>query len=275
MPNTFTNSYAVFKESFLILRKDKTMLIFPMLSGIACAIAILSFVFPAILSIDSLGPFSLLLFLVCYLAIYFICIFFSSAMIIYASLRLKGEKPSVLDAIKIAGKNSPNILLWALFSATIGIVLELIDKIIGKRFDFLTSILGTAWSLATFFVIPVMVFENKTPLNAMKESAVLFKKRWGETITGWVGIGLYIILLWLLGILLLAGAAKILPDTMFLFLLPFFIAYTISLVILYNALNAIYVASLYHFATTGEAKGGFSGETIRNAGILKRALYSF
>ena len=268
MPNIVTNSYAVFRESFLILRKNKAMLTFPILSGIACVIAILSFVSPAILAIDSLGLFSLLLLFVCYLFIYFICAFFSSAMIISASLRLKGGKPSVLDAIKIAGKNIGHILSWALFSATVGVVLELIDKIIGKRFDFLTSILGAVWSLATFFVIPVMVFENKTPLNAMKESAALFKKRWGETITGWVGIGLPMILLWLLGLLLLAGATKILPDTIFLSLLSFFITYTVSLMILYNALNSIYVAALYHFATTGEVRGGYSAETIRNAGLL-------
>lgn len=268
MPNIFTNSYAVFRESFLILRKDKTMLIFPALSGLACVIAVLIFVFPAILNIDSLGLSFLLLFFVCYLVMYFICIFFSSAMITSASLRLKGGKPSVLDAIKVAGKNIPNILLWALFSATIGIVLELIDKIIGKRFGFLTAILGAAWSLATFFIIPVMVFENKTPLNAVRKSSELFKKRWGETITGWVGIGLPIILLWLLGLLLLAGATKILPDTIFLSLTLFFIAYTISLAALYNAMNGIYVAALYHFAVTGEVRGGFSEETIQNAGLL-------
>jgi len=270
MPNIITNSYAVFKESFLILRKNKAMLIFPVLSGIACAITILSFIFSAILSIDSSGWLSLLLLFVCYLVIYFICIFFSSAMIISASLRLKGKKPSVLDAIEIAGKNIGHILSWALFSATIGIVLDLIDKIIGKRFDFLTAILGAVWSLATFFVIPVMVFENKTPLNAMKESTALFKKRWGETITGWVGIGLPIILLWVLGLLLLAGATKVLSDIIFLSLLPFFIAYTILLVILHNAMNSIYVAALYYFATTGEVKGEYSEKTIRNAGLLRR-----
>ena len=268
MANAITNGCAVFKESLLILNKDKKILLFPVLAGMASLAAIISFILLTYLAIDFIGLVSLLLIFICYLVVYFACIFFSSAMVIYISLRIRGGEAAVSDGIKEASKNALNILRWTLFSATVGIVLELIDKIIGKRFDFLTSILGAVWSLATFFVIPVMVFENKTPLNAMKESAALFKKRWGETITGWVGIGLPMILLWLLGLLLLAGAAKILPDTIFLSLLSFFITYSILLVILYNALNSIYIAALYHFATTGEVKGGYSAETIRNAGLL-------
>ena len=171
--NIFTSSYAVFRESLLILRKDKAMLLFPVLAGIACLIATLSFILPVFLAIDLLGLFSLLLIFIFYIAMYFVCIFFSSTMIIYASFRIRDSKLTILGAIKISGKNIFNVLLWALFSATIGIVLEVVDKIIGKRFDILTSLLGAAWSLATFFVIPVIVFEHKTPLNAMKESVAL------------------------------------------------------------------------------------------------------
>jgi len=269
MSNTINNSYAVFKESLLILRKDKTMLLFPVLAGAAYLIAILSFILPLFLAIDLLGLFSLLPIFIFYLAIYCISIFFSSAIVVYASLRLRDNKPTVLGAMKISGKNLPNVLLWALFSATIGIILELIDKIIGERFDVLTSLLGAVWSLATFFVIPIMVFENKTPLDAMKESAALFKKRWGETITGTVGIGLSIFLLGLAGLLFFVGTMKILPDAT-LFFLPLFIIYLVFLAIVYNALNSIYVASLYHFATTGEVRGGYSEETIRNAGLSGR-----
>lgn len=266
MANAIINNYAVFKESFLMLRKNKKMLLFPVLAGMACLIAILSFILPVFLAIELLGLFSLLLIFIFYLAMYFISIFFASTMVIYASLRLRDSKPTILGAMKISGKNLPNILLWALFSATIGIILELIDKIIGERFDFLTSLLGAVWSLATFFVIPIMVFENKTPLNAMKESAALFKKRWGETITGTVGIGLSIFLLGLLGLLFLICAMKILPVAILLFVL-LFIIYIALLTILYNVLNSIYVAALYHFATTGEVRGGYSEETIRNAGL--------
>lgn len=94
MANAIINSYAVFKESFLILRKDKKMLLFPVLAGMACLIAILSFILPVFLAIDLLGLFSLLLIFIFYLAMYFISIFFASTMVIYASLRLRDSKPT-------------------------------------------------------------------------------------------------------------------------------------------------------------------------------------
>ncbi|MDD5440206.1 MAG: DUF6159 family protein [Candidatus Omnitrophica bacterium] len=222
-----------------------------------------------VLTIDSLGPAAFLSIFVWYICMYFLCIFFSSALIIYASSRSKGNKPAVITAIMIAGKNIRNIVAWSLFSATIGVILELIDKIVGERFGFLTAFLGMAWSLATFFVIPTMVFENKTPINALRESAALFKKRWGETVTGVVGIGGIMVLLGLAGLLLFVGTIQVLPETLLLSVVLFavFIAF---LIIVYNVLNSIYVAALYHFAITGEVKGGFSATTIRNAGLSVR-----
>lgn len=267
MANAITNSFAVFKESLLILNKDKKILLFPISAGVASLAAIISFILPTFLAIDFIGLFSLLLVFACYLIVYFLCIFFSSAMVIYVSLRIQGGDPSVFDGIKEAGKNVLNILRWALFSATIGIILELIDTITRERFDILNSILGIVWSLAAFFIIPVMIFEKKTPLNALKASAVLFKKRWGEAITGMVGIGLPIIIMGLIGFLVLIGATQILPEAIVLSMIFIFISYVILLVFLYSTLNSIYVAALYHFATTGEVRGGFSEETIRNAGI--------
>lgn len=270
MANAIANSYAVFKESLIILDKDRKILLFPVLAGMASLMAIMGFVLSAFLAIDLIGLFSLLLIPACYLVVYFISVFFSSAMVIYASLRLQGGETTVSDGMKEAGKNALNILRWALFSATIGIILELIDTITRERFDILNSILGIAWSLATFFVIPVMVFEKRTPLNALKASAALFRQRWGEAIRGMVGIGLPIIIMGLIGLLVLIGATQVLPEAVVLSLFAIFIFYVIALVFLYSSLNSIYVAALYHFAATGEVKGGFSEKTIRNAGISAR-----
>lgn len=266
MPNIFSNSYAVFKESLHILREDKKMFIFPVVAGIMCLAATAGFALFTVLVIEPFVLIALLSIFIWYLFMYFLCIFFSSAMVIYAYLQIKGEKRSVITAIMAAGKNSYNILAWSLFSATIGIVLELIDKLVGERFSFLTAFLGMAWSLATFFVIPAMVFEKKTPICAMKESAALFKKRWGETITGTVGIGGLLMLIGLAGLLVFVGIIQILPETIFLSIF-LFIIFVGWLVLLNNTLNSIYVASLYYFAVTGEVKGGFSETTIRNAAL--------
>lgn len=266
MPNAVTNSFAVFKESLGALRREKAMLAFPVLAGIVCFVMILVFIPAIFLTFDSAILLSLLLIFAVYLVLYFVCIFFSSAMVIFATSSLKGGKPTIWASIKEAAGNTTNILLWSLFSSTVGIILEIIDLITKDRLDILTSLFGVAWSLATFFVIPVMVFEKRSPVDALKESVSLFKKRWGEAISGMVGIGLSIIILGLAGMLLLAGVVNILPEIAALSLFLLFVLYILSLVILYNALSSIYVSALYHFAVTGEVKGGFSESTIRNAG---------
>ncbi len=269
MPNAVTNSFAVFKESLGALLREKAMLIFPVLAGISCLAAVLGFALLAFLTFDSAILLSLLFIAACYTFLYFISVFFFSAMVIFASSNIKGGKPTILGSIKEAARNTPNILLWSLFSATVGIILEIIDLITKDRLDFLTSLIGVTWSLATFFVVPVMVFEKRRPVDALKGSASLFKKRWGEAISGMVGIGLSIIILGLAGMLLLIGVINILPDMAALLLFLSFIIYILVLVILYNVLNSIYVSALYNFAVTGEVRGGFSEATIRSIGCRR------
>lgn len=265
MANPISNSYAVFKESFLVLCKDKKMLLFPVLAGITCSVAILGFVLPVFIGGELVSLASAALFFGGYLTVYFICIFFSSAMIIYASLKIKGEQASILRAIKFAGRKIIKILLWSLFSATIGIVVELFNLITREKFDFLSSLIGITWSLATFFVIPVMVFENKYPFAALRGSVELFKQRWGQAINGIVGIGLSLIILGVAGLLLLIGVLVTLSDIIFFSAFFLFAFYIVFLGILYTTLNSIYIAALYHFSTTGEIRGGFSEAAIRNA----------
>jgi len=80
--------------------------------------------------------------------------------------------------------------LWAVISATVGLILSAIRNRGGAVGSLAAGIAGTAWSLVTFFVIPVMIFEEKGVLTAIKNSVSLFKKTWGENIIGSIGIGL-------------------------------------------------------------------------------------
>lgn len=270
MASAIANSFAIFKECFQALGRHKTILIFPVLAGAMCLAAVFVFTFLVFYIFNSLAPVpmllvSLFLIFTCYLGLYFICIFFFSAMVIFASSLMDGTELTIMETIKKTGQNTSNIFLWSLVSATVGVILEIIDRVTARRLDFLAALLGAGWSLAVFFVIPVMIFEKKTPVGAMKESAALFKKRWPETVAGWSGIGLSFIFLGFLGLLILIGLIKILPDAIVMALFILFAIYIILLAFLYNVLNSIYVSALYNFAVTGQIKGGFSEGTIRGA----------
>lgn len=92
----------------------------------------------------------------------------------------------------------PQIFAWALVSATVGVLLKLVENAHEKIGQFISAILGTAWTVVTFFVVPVLVVEKVGPFEAIKRSIALLKKTWGEALAGNFGLGLFMFLLMLL-----------------------------------------------------------------------------
>src|SRR3989338_6585205 len=167
----FSYSWQLVKESFAVLKKDKEIMLFPIVSGILTVIAFLLLFVPAgILTLgkDLSSPFFYALLFIYYVITSFIVIFFNTGLITCAQMRLNGKDPTFKDGIKNAWKHLGSIIVWSLISATVGLILRIIidkieeseklgplGKIIGSIF---ISLLGMAWNLLTFFVIPVMIF---------------------------------------------------------------------------------------------------------------------
>ncbi len=110
-------------------------------------------------------------------------------------------------------------------------------------------------------------------MEAVKRSADLLKKTWGEQIVGNFSIGLVFgllaVLVALLGIpvfILVASthSPMLIALTALLFVLMFVLLGLIS-----STLNGIYVAAVYRYAAEGEASGFFSEEMVREAFRLK------
>ena len=70
-------------------------------------------------------------------------------------------------------------LAWALVSATVGIILHLIERRAGFLGRIATALVGGVWSLVTFFVVPVLVLEDKGVVDSVKESVSLIRRRPG------------------------------------------------------------------------------------------------
>jgi TatD family hydrolase len=69
------------------------------------------------------------------------------------------------------------IFQWALLAATVGIILKMIEgrsSIIGKL---VAGLIGLAWTLASFLVVPILAFEELGPFEALSRSAELFRHR--------------------------------------------------------------------------------------------------
>jgi len=266
---SFGNSWALMKISFGVIRKDKELLLFPVFSLICCLFVLASFVgiffFVGLPTLDTLPliiPWVVYFFVMYYL-LYFFLIFFNTAIVGCATIRLTGGDPTIADGFRIASQHVGKILVWAFVSATVGVILQTIREKGGWVGKLIAGIVGFAWTYATFFIIPVLIYEKEGVWGSVKRSVELFKRTWGETFTGSFGFGFIFVLLAFLGILpviaggLLANSAR---GVIFGFAIAF--VYWIIIGALAAATNGVYVAALYQFAIKGQLPTVFEASNI-------------
>jgi hypothetical protein len=270
-------SFALVKTSWNILIDDKKLLIFPLISGIVTLVVILSFVLPLLLagtfmSIPSVGPiFFYGLLFAFYVASYFVVIFFNTALITCVNARFHGKEMSVGGGLSRASRHLPSIFAWALVSATVGIILHLIERRAGFIGRIATALVGGIWSLVTFFVVPILILEDKGVVDSVKESVSLMKRTWGESIVGSGSIMLIFVAIGIVGLLLVF--ATLLVGNMIVFgsAVVLFILLVIVLAIVASAMQGIFVTALYTYARTGTVPAAFNKDLIRNAFIPAQA----
>jgi hypothetical protein len=268
-------SFALVKTSWDILMQDKKLLAFPVMSGIVSIIVLLTFILPLLVSDAFMGVIPAgpvvyygLLF-VFYAVSYFVVIFFNTALIACVNARLNGGEMSVTEGLSTAGRHLPTILAWALISATIGLILHLIEErfeLVGK---IAASLIGGAWALVTYFVIPVLVLEDKGVVDSVKGSVALIQKTWGESIVGSASMAIIFVVIGVVAaigvfITLLIGNAALFVITLALFLV-----FVVLLAVVYAAMEGIYVTALYTYAKTGTVPSAFNRDLIQNAFIQK------
>ena len=158
---------------------------------------------------------------------------------------------------------------WAVVSATVGLILRLIEDRSEKVGRFVAGLLGAAWTVVSFLVVPILVVENKNPVAALKESTALLKKTWGEQVTGNFGFGLLFFLLAIPGIALIvlgvflgiaSGAIVAMAACIGLA-----VVYLVILALVQSALQSIFQAALFLYARDGAVPQGFEAELLGNA----------
>jgi hypothetical protein len=268
-------SFALVKTSWDILMQDKKLLAFPILSGIITVLVVLTFILPLIAGgfLKGAVPMGSLFFygilFAFYLASYFVVIFFNTALITCVNARLNGKEMSVTEGLSAASRHFPSILAWALVSATVGLILNLIEENAGFVGQLVVSLIGGAWGLVTFFVVPVLVLEDKGVMDAFKDSVALVRKTWGESI---VGSGSIMLVFLVIGIVAFVGlmATMVLGNpVVFGLALAAFIILVVVLVIIASAMQGIFVTALYTYAKTGTVPSAFDRDLIANAFVAK------
>jgi hypothetical protein len=278
MLGRFATGWELAKQSGQVLKLDKELLLFPLMSGLACLAVIASFAVPLWgsgyaerLFESEDGSAQLLIYALLflfYLANYLVVIFFNTALVGCAIIRFKGGDPTLGDGISAASERFPQVFAWALTSATVGMVLKAIESRSERAGQFVAGLLGTAWTIATYFVIPVLVIERLGPIAAAKRSVSILKQTWGEAASAHFGLGVITFLSSAIAAIpLVAGALAASAGHALLGGLGITVGVVLllSVSLVSSALQAILLAALYLYAAEGQVPGPFSEETFRNA----------
>jgi len=270
------NSWELVKASVEVLKVDKELVLFPIMSGIGVLLVTASFIVPSLAAgfIDTAraegGPgiahyLVLFLFYVCQ---YMVIVFFNTALVGAALVRLRGGDPTFGDGFRIALSHLTNIIGYALIAATVGLLLRWLAErgMLGKV---VASVLGFGWSLAVFLAVPILVTEGVSPFEAIKQSTRLLKKTWGEQIVGNFGLGIVFgvvyFLIILSGIIIIPLIASTGAVQMIFWAGGTLVILLILVTLVQSTLQGIYVAAVYHYAAEGKVGGFFREELITQA----------
>jgi len=267
-----SRSWDLVGKSFGILLSDKELLYLPIASGIAClcvSVMILAgyaLAFPSQITAFAAtsgtrhlpitqGMWACLFFF--YLANYFIVVFFNVALVASASDRLAGGTATINYGLQIAWQRKDKIFEWAILAATVGILLNALEQRLGWLGRLVTRLIGVAWTLATFFVVPLLAAEDIGPAEALARSAEIFTETWGEQLIGGFSFGLIFVLLAVPGIALPFLLGRAFGSTGVLAGAILMILYWLLLSIVSAAVQGIFNAALYRWATTKEVPPTF------------------
>lgn len=249
-----SNGWKIALNSFKILRANKQLIIFPILSGLSLILIIGSF-FTAILSaagwnVDNIADpgtvASYLIILSFYVVNYFVVVFFNMALIHCTRLYFKGEEVTVRKGLEFSLSRIGVIFSWSLFAGTVGAILKIVQEESGILGKIITGVLGVVWSVATFFVVPVIAYENLGPVAAFKRSAQLMKQKWGESLGATFSFGLIqFIAMIVIGLVLFLVGSIVHPVAgVALAVLGVFVIITVM-----SAAQTIFVSAVYHDVT--------------------------
>jgi hypothetical protein len=191
------------------------------------------------------------------------------ALVGVANSRLGGGTWTMRDGLELAWARKGTILQWAMVAATVGVLLKTLEERLGLIGRIAMRIIGFAWALACYFVVPVLAFEDLSPIDAIKRSSKLFKETWGERVVGGFSFSLVFFVLGLpaIGLLmasLLLGVMTRSPGVMLLgFLLM--MLYYLLLSVVSSSVQGIFNAALYRYACFKQVPPVFSANLITEA----------
>lgn len=282
----FARSWDITKVTFDVMLKDKELFLFPFFSSVFSLLFVFALVFPTFLvqilagkSVVFSGLEYLVLFII-YFGLSFIAVFFNVCVVYTVKRRFDGGDSVFFEAVRFAFSKIHLIALWSLVSATVGVVLRILERAsqrsgAGGRLllNVVRGFLGMAWSVVTLFVVPVMVYDGLGPFDAIKKSAMVFRKTWGESLIKYLGLGavqgLFTFLGVIFGVMLIFVSLGFGPMAVVITIV-LVVFYFVALSLFFSVANTVFDTALFVYADKGRVPAGYDKEILSNAFRRKR-----
>ena len=281
--NRFQRSFRLLSESLAIIRRDRSLLWFPVLSAaftlIAVAIVLVSAAVLLLPGITATGAHTWPMLVAAGLSGYAataVATYFNVALVSCAARSFHGQDTSAGEGMRAANARIGSILLWALIASLVGMLIRAVEERAGFAGSLVARLLGAGWAIATYFVIPVLAFEQVGPADAVRRSVATVRRSWGESLIGNVGLGIatFLLALPLVGVGLLGAGLVSASPAAGVGLLVVAAGLGLVLLVVSSAMGQIYKTAVYLYAETGEIVG-YSSELLEGAFRDKRRRRRF
>lgn len=266
--NRLKTGWALSMDSLDVLRSSPGLALFPLVAGIAGAVYIGLILGGSVLVTGTepgIGLYAVLF--VVYLGSSFIAAFFAAALMYNTREIFHGREPTLQDGIAAAWDKRTPLFAWAVISAIVGVVFRALENEDVPLGDVASVLFSAAWGILTYFVVPVIIFEDATVTEMFERSGQTFKETWGETAGAGFGVGIVTALFTLAGLavagivfLAFGGTAVGVVGAIAIGALVLLFAYLLG-----TALGSIAKTALYMYATEGERPDGFENVEFANA----------
>lgn len=278
----FSRSWEITKKTFTVMKKDKEILLFPILSSIFSVVLFLVFFLPFLLSLEtkeSPGGIGFVGVFIFYFLVTFAAVFFNAGVVHITKTRFEGGDATFSDGIKVGLKHLKQIVAWSLLSATVGLILNILERQsrggTGIFARVAIRLVGAAWAIVSLFVVPAIVLKGYGPVKALKSSARAVKKTWGEALIKYYGLGIARMAFILAGVffLFLPGIGLGFGLELFgvgLVLVGIFIVYLVLVLIIFSSANTVFNTALFMYADTGKIPEFYTKEELGHAFVKKK-----
>lgn len=185
--------------------------------------------------------------------------FFNAALVHCAARSFEGETPTLREGLAAAWRVRRGILAWSMLAATVGTVMYIAEERLGGAATLARIGFDIAWSLLTFFVVPVIVIEHEESVrSALHRSGSLFKDTWGESVTVTLGLGLVFFIVGMTVTPPLVAAYLVTDGLARLAVVVIAALVVAACLVATQALGMIARTALYRYAADGARVGPFT-----------------